>query len=137
VELRQIRRKKGELNLPLVYLGVAGTGLLLLYFLYIFKRLPYIPCVFKSLTGYPCPTCGSTRVLLDLLHFNIAAAFRWNPLIFLAVVMFVAWVAYGFYMTFSGKKIQVTLSARERRFLVSTLAVLLVLNWLYLVIFKI
>jgi hypothetical protein len=137
LELRKIQRKRGELNLPLVYLAVAGTGLLVLDLLYLFKRLPYIPCVFKTLTGYPCPTCGSTRVLLDILHFNIVSAFHWNPLVFLAGAIFAAWVVYGFYMAFSGKKIQVMLRGKERRCLVLILVVLFVLNWLYLVILKI
>jgi hypothetical protein len=134
VELRKIRRKKGELNLPLVYLPVVGTLVLLIGLLYLFKRLPNIPCIFKTVTGYPCPTCGSTRMLLNLLHLDIAAAFHWNPLVFLCGLAFIAWVFYGFYMLISGEKIQVILTGKESRVLVLILGVLFALNWFYLLI---
>ena len=68
---------------------------------------------------------------------NIAAAFRWNPLVFLAGVAFVAWVVYGFYMFISGKNIRVILTRKESLLLGVALAVLFLLNWLYLVVYKI
>ncbi|HUP47557.1 MAG TPA: DUF2752 domain-containing protein [Thermoanaerobaculia bacterium] len=42
----------------------------------------YPPCVFHALTGLQCPGCGGTRALHQLLHGNIAAAFRLNPMVF-------------------------------------------------------
>jgi len=35
-------------------------------------------CLFYSLTGYSCPGCGTLRALHDLLHLDIAGAFRHN-----------------------------------------------------------
>jgi hypothetical protein len=40
------------------------------------------PCLFHSLTGLQCPGCGGTRALHQLLHGNVGAAFRLNPLLF-------------------------------------------------------
>ncbi|UCH96202.1 MAG: DUF2752 domain-containing protein [Candidatus Aminicenantes bacterium] len=134
MELNHIQRKKGELNLPLVYLLVAGTGALLLTILYLFDRLPHLPCVFKTITGYPCPTCGSTRIMSGLIELDILSAFRWNPLLFLAGIAFIAWVFYGFYMLFSGRKIRVTLTRKESLFLRLGLVILFILNWIYLAI---
>ena len=125
--------KKGELNLPLVYLLVAGGGVFFVYILYLFNRLPHLPCVFKTFTGYPCPTCGSTRMVSDLIHLDILSAFARNPLLFLGGVVFIAWGLYGFYMLFSGKKIQVTLTKKEGLFLRLGLITLFILNWIYLV----
>jgi hypothetical protein len=101
--------------------------------LYLFKRLPQIPCVFKVITGHPCPTCGSTRVVLNLFNLDIYSAFRCNPLFFLVGIAFIAWILYGFYMLFSGKKVDVTLSKKEDFFLKLTLAILFILNWVYLI----
>jgi hypothetical protein len=133
VKLRNIERKKGELNLPLIYLMVVGACGVFLYTLYFFNRLPQIPCVFKAVTGYPCPTCGSTRTVLNLLELNIPAAFLCNPLVFLGGITFIAWILYGFYMLFSGKKVDVTLSKNESLFLRLGLAILFILNWIYLI----
>ena len=47
-------------------------------------------CPFKTLTGLPCATCGTTRAALALAHLDLAAAFRWNPLAALALPTFVA-----------------------------------------------
>ncbi len=38
------------------------------------------PCLFHRLTGLWCPGCGTTRALHQLLHGNLAAAIRLNPL---------------------------------------------------------
>ena len=38
------------------------------------------PCLFRALTGYLCPGCGTLRALHQLLNGNVAAAFRLNPL---------------------------------------------------------
>lgn len=37
------------------------------------------PCLFRWLTGVPCPACGSTRALRVLLQGDVAQAFLINP----------------------------------------------------------
>lgn len=37
------------------------------------------PCLFRWLTGVPCPACGSTRALRALLQGDVAQAFLINP----------------------------------------------------------
>ena len=41
-----------------------------------------IPCLFYELTGLKCPGCGITRMFVSLARLDIAAAFAYNPLIF-------------------------------------------------------
>jgi len=38
------------------------------------------PCPLHQMTGLWCPGCGTTRALHQLVHGNLAAAFRFNPL---------------------------------------------------------
>ncbi|MBK8000772.1 MAG: DUF2752 domain-containing protein [Verrucomicrobia bacterium] len=47
-------------------------------------QLPLPFCGLRELTGIPCPACGSTRSLLAWTHLDPIAAFRFNPLFFLA-----------------------------------------------------
>jgi len=47
---------------------------------------PFYPvCQFHALTGLNCPGCGSLRALHELLHGNLAAAFRLNGLLALSL----------------------------------------------------
>ena len=46
-------------------------------------------CSFLSLTGYKCPGCGSQRAVHALLHGDLAAAFRYNALLLIAI----PWIA--------------------------------------------
>ena len=41
-----------------------------------------IPCLFRLLTGFKCPGCGITTMLICLLHGNFRAAFAANPFLF-------------------------------------------------------
>jgi hypothetical protein len=72
------------------------------------------PCPFHYLTGLYCPGCGSLRAVHRLLHGNLAAALRLNPLMvaslpFLALLLLrpslgrrpcVAWAASGIIIAF-------------------------------------
>jgi len=125
-------RKRGELNLPLIYfiittvLGVSG------YVLFRFHSLPVMLCPFKELTGHPCPTCGSTRLVLSLFQLDIPSAFRVNPGVFLAGLALSAWYGVGLFQLVTGRVLTVHLASWERRVVVWTLVALFLLNWLYL-----
>lgn len=104
------------------------------YTLYILDKIPLYPCVFKTITGYPCPTCGSTRVALNIFKPDLGAAFLANPLIFLAGVGFLVWSGYGFYMLFSKKKIKIKLTPKESLLLKWSILIAVLLNWIYLIV---
>lgn len=46
-------------------------------------------CPFRTLTGIPCPTCGTTHAAIALLHLRIGAALQLNPLAAAAGIAFV------------------------------------------------
>lgn len=47
-----------------------------------------IPCVFRELTGFYCPGCGITRVVLSLFKLDVVQAFRYNPLLFVLLPLY-------------------------------------------------
>ncbi len=52
-------------------------------------------CMFRSITGVPCPSCGMTRSVTTLARGNIANALWWNPLgviMFASMVLFPLWI---------------------------------------------
>lgn len=53
-------------------------------------------CVFRAVTGVPCPFCGMTTGTLALLHGDVAGAFAANPGAPVLAVMFVVLAATRF-----------------------------------------
>lgn len=49
-------------------------------------------CMVKALTGYDCPGCGSQRMFHALLHGDIAAAWRHNAFLLLALPVIILMV---------------------------------------------
>lgn len=57
-------------------------------YLFVFEpgKTGFFPvCIFRLLTGFTCPGCGSTRAMHQLLHGHVAAAFMLNPLFLVAI----------------------------------------------------
>jgi hypothetical protein len=86
-----------RLTAPAVWAGagLAATGLLT-------ARDPHVRgtwgfCVFRSVTGVPCPGCGGLRAVNDLAHGHVAAALASNGYAVLSLaglgLWWVAWVA--------------------------------------------
>ena len=48
-----------------------------------------IGCVFRLMTGIPCPGCGMTRAWLAALRLDFAAAFAYHPLFWVVPTTFV------------------------------------------------
>ncbi len=42
-------------------------------------------CGFLSLTGYKCPGCGGQRAVHALLRGDVVAAFKFNPILMIAI----------------------------------------------------
>ena len=62
---------------------IAGAAYL---FLFEPGKTGFFPaCPFRSLTGFTCPGCGTTRALHQILHGHFATAFTLNPLLLLSI----------------------------------------------------
>lgn len=89
------------------------------------------PCLAKTLSGVPCPGCGSGRATLALAGLDLPAAFAWNPLFSLAAVLFVGGGAVAFALALSGRGVPEprTLPVALR----AALVLAVVANWAWLV----
>lgn len=79
------RENKGAAELirrALSCIGVLFVAWLALYLL-------DIGCVFRLMTGIPCPGCGMTRAWLAALRLDFAAAFAYHPLFWVVPIAFV------------------------------------------------
>ena len=54
-------------------------------------------CPFKSITGIPCLTCGTTRALGAMSHFDMVDAFLFNPLVTAGIFIIWAWGLVSLY----------------------------------------
>lgn len=59
------------------------------------ENLPISACLFKTITGYPCPGCGGTRVAYALLHGDFLDALLINPLSCLFIIFYLAMLVWA------------------------------------------
>ncbi len=88
-------------------------------------------CVFRNVTGLPCPTCGSSRAALAVVQGRPLEAIVLNPLVTVAGALAIAWLAVrvGF-----GRRIEIDLAPRQRRLAWVVIGALLGANWVYVIL---
>lgn len=60
----------------------------LIIFLFLNKVFNFtIPCLFHEITNFYCPGCGITRMFLALFKLDFYQAFRYNPLVFILLIL--------------------------------------------------
>lgn len=110
--------------------GALGAGAVALLRI---DRLPFSVCFFKTLTGIPCPTCGSTRVFGRLAHLDVAGAFEVNPLTTLLAFGIALWGLIDLALLPRGRAFEFRLSSGAWRLVLWGGALALLLNWAYLI----
>mgnify|MGYP006361498647 CR=1 FL=1 len=97
----KVRRKQ-----ILIMLLIDAVLLTLLFFAkdLVLLAMAIIPtCPFVTL-GYQCPACGGTRCVFNILKFNFATAFNFNPFVFvLFFYALVCFLAINLYFLFNLK----------------------------------
>jgi len=87
------------------------------------------PCLFRRVTGHPCPTCGTTRMVVSICRGRIAEAAVRNPLMF--VVTALAAGAVVLRVVFARRLVLHT-SALAGRAVAAALIIAVLVNWTYL-----
>lgn len=74
-------------NIVKIYCTIFIVGII--YFIWISATKIYIPCFYYISTGLLCPGCGTTRMFLSLLKFDIPGAFSYNPVVFVLMQLWI------------------------------------------------
>ncbi len=114
---------------------ILGAGLLVLLGARFSQHLP-IPlpaCGLRTLTGIPCPLCGSTRTLAAWSHLDAGQAFRLNPLVAGACVALATWLVLAWLDRWTSRNWARTAMGRlQRKPWPMILALMAAANWVYL-----
>ena len=122
-----------EIDHELVWLLVS-LGTFFGLTLWFATRLPMPKCVFHTVTGLPCVTCGATRSALQFLHGHFGASLLFNPLAFLAFCSITIFDLYAVaVIVLRAPRFRLgDLTPSEKLFVRGGVFILLAGNWLYL-----
>lgn len=89
------------------------------------------PCLFRKITGFPCPACGITTGFVNMAHFNFVNAFKAHPLSPLAFfIVLLATVYLVVQIIIFQTRIKIIFNKKEK-IIIFSLAIILVLSaWL-------
>ncbi len=120
-----------------------GAWVVLLFTLLALERwtgMEVPACLFKRVTGYPCPTCGSTRAMESLLHAKVGNALALNPLMTVLVlvspILLAWWIApasRGGSAPSSAAPSRSRMTAKAWNVVVAVGLVVVALNWLWVI----
>jgi hypothetical protein len=95
-------------------------------------QIPISMCTFRSITGLPCMSCGSTRALGRLARFDVAGAFILQPMITVAAAGILAWGIIDSFVYIARRGALALTDTRGVGRLTLLIGALFVLNWIYL-----
>ena len=117
----------GAIFAAIALVGCVAVGVLHL------DRLPMTFCMFKRLTGLPCPTCGTTRAFGRFFALDVRGAFAMNPLATVGAFLLVAWAIADLALLTRGRSLSLRVSPPVARVLRVAAVVAIAANWLYLI----
>ena len=93
-------------------------------------------CMIKNATGYPCPSCGTTRAVQAIYKGDLIGSVAFNPLgiiVSLALLILPFWIGFDlatkkqtFYVAYN--KMEAILKQKK---IAIPLIILVVLNWIW------
>jgi hypothetical protein len=133
--MRIIRRPlaPGETDHELIWIWVSLVGLALAA-AWFAVNLPWPHCLFLSITGHPCLTCGATRCAIAFFHADFWSAWKWNPLVFLFLSGLSIFDVYAFaVLVVRAPRLRIVQFTPMEKIFVRFVAIMLLLsNWIYL-----
>src|ERR1035437_1913257 len=93
-------------------------------------------CLFKRITGIPCPSCGSTRSVLSLVKGDVLGALFWNPFGFILMAIMIIspiWILCDIIRKKETLFQAYTNSEKflQRKWVAITAILIVLLNWLW------
>ena len=69
--MRERLLKRLHLYVTVIIIGV-------IYFLFVSISGFGLPCIIKSITGFDCPACGITRMIISILRGDVIEGIKYN-----------------------------------------------------------
>jgi hypothetical protein len=123
--------------LYLIVLIACFSGYLYLLFITNYSEDGQISvCMIKNATGYPCPSCGTTRAVQALYKGDLTGSFLLNPfgiIVSFALLIFPFWIGFdlatkkqSFFIAYN--KMESNLKQKK---IAIPLIILVVINWIW------
>ena len=121
---------------PFDILGVIGlAGLFVARFIPVAKLIPFWGCMFRKMTGIPCPGCGLTRAADHFAHLHWLTALKSNPLGTVAALFFAVVAVWTvLHLTFKVPFPDITLTDREWRIARYVVVIAFLINYAFVVV---
>ncbi len=123
--MRSVKSKKAVR----ILVGVGLPALLLLTALVALRLGKTPPCIFYEATGLYCVGCGTGRAFLSLLHGELYAAFRYQPLLILLLPL-IAYCLLKYYIAFVLGRDLLPLPHIRARWVGLTVLAVILLYWI-------
>ena len=85
--------------------AIMAISVFLIYYILNKKFGFSIPCIFYKITGLYCPGCGITRLLFALVNLEFYESFKYNPWIFILIVLGLFYLICKLFIFLKFKKI--------------------------------
>lgn len=115
--------------MPSALIAVAAAGVVLAAFCLRAPPLPWPACLFRLVTGAPCPSCGLTHGFIALAHGDLPQAVHDNlmtPALFLALALAGVLAAFD---AVAGRSLLRRLWRRRKRTIVGATLLLALVSW--------
>lgn len=93
-------------------------------------------CMFKNITGIPCPSCGTTRGILLLINFDFIDAFMTNPfsyIVMLLMILIPVWILFDLLFksnSFLKTYFYMDLRLKEPKIIIP-IFIAIIINWIW------
>jgi hypothetical protein len=123
-----------EIDHEALWLMVGGASICLLGVALATPGIELPRCLFKTLTGLPCPTCGVTRTVIALSRFDVQRALFMNPLAAIACVAGLLYLLYAAaVLLLRLPRLRPTVSDVDARRIRIVAIATLAINWVWLI----
>jgi heme/copper-type cytochrome/quinol oxidase subunit 4 len=123
----------------LVLIACSAGFIYLLYHLYYSESSQYSVCMIKNVTGFPCPSCGTTRAVQLMFQWHFIDSVMMNPfgiIISAILTLLPFWVVIDLILkrdTFLKFYKQSEIILRQKKIAIP-LIILVILNWIWNII---
>ena len=129
-------KSKTKLYILVLFLSLAGYSWVFRnVYQYRSHEKPVSSCLFRTVTGIPCPSCGTTHSVISIMKGDFREAVKENPLGFLVALMLIVFPIWILVDLFTRKKsffdfYSTMEDLLKRKWIAYPAVILLIINWI-------